>query len=177
MSVFKKIQSCRGISAMELAVVLALIAIMSTMAVPYLGGWLDHYRTVGSSREVASTLQAARIKAITTNREWRVVIQPSTGTFYMEQQGDNGQWIHEGGSKTLPRGVKFTDAGGNGTSPQLSIAFKPSGKALFTVGARNYIAYSVYITGKSGDRYKITVLSLTGRVKIYAWNGKKWAST
>ncbi len=161
----------RGISSIELAVVLALIAIMATMTIPYLGSWLKHYRVVGASREVTSTFQEARLKAISDNREWRVVLDQDNDTYWLERgNADSGStsWTAQGGTKSLPKGVIFTDASGNNATGQINIQFNPSGTANSS---------SVYLKGESGDRYKITVLSTTGRVWIRVWNGTGWEAT
>jgi len=167
----QEINNKRGISTMELAVVLALIAIMATMTIPYLGSWLKHYRVVGAARQITSTLQEARIKAVSNNREWRVKFDQSNGTFWLEQ-GDlvsgSGTWTQLGGVLALPRGVIFTDSAGSNATGQFSIQFNPSGTA-----ANN----SVYIKGEGGERFRATTLQITGRVRIYVWNGSSWAAT
>ena len=79
----EKINSRHGISSLELAVVLALIAIMATFTIPFLGSWLRHYRVVGAVRELASSLQEARIKAVSNNKEWRVVIDIDANSYWL----------------------------------------------------------------------------------------------
>ncbi len=164
----------RGLSTMELAVTLALVAIMATITVPYLGSWLKHYRTVGAAREVTSLLQEVRLKAISTNHEWRLVIDQGTGTLTKQRKDDSGRWIDEEAQKSLPPGVRFTDASGNAASGQVIAIFKPSGKAYCSVNGRYQLAISIYIGGQTEDRYKITILSLTGRIRLYAWTGSNW---
>ncbi len=169
---FKQKMFCRrGISSLELAVVLALIAIMATFTIPYLGSWLKHYRVVGASRAVTSALQEARIKAIANNREWQVVIDQDNDTYKL-QEGNaisgSTTWTDQGGVKKLPKGVVFTDSSGNDASGQLIIQFNPSGTAT---------GNSVYLKGESGDRYRITILSTTGRVWVRVWNGTGWEPT
>ena len=167
----RKINNKQGISSMELAIVLALIAIMATMTIPYLGGWLKHYRTVGAARDVASTLQEARIKAVANNREWRVAFNQTNDTYWLEQ-GDamsgSSTWTVQGGTKALPKGVIFTDNTGADISGTSNIQFNPSGTS--GVG-------SIYILGQDGTRYYITVLTTTGRVRIRVWNGTGWVAT
>lgn len=164
----------RGLSIMELAVVLGLMAIMATITVPFLGTWLKHYRVVGAAREVMSTLQETRLKAISSNREWRLVIDRGSISLLQQRKNDSGKWEDVGAKKTLPPGVHFTDASGNIASGQISTIFKPTGKAYCSVNGRYQLALSIYIGDQIGDRYRITILSLTGRIKLYAWNGHAW---
>ncbi len=164
--VLVNIHDKRGISSLELAVVMALIAIMATFTIPYLGSWLKHYRVVGASREVASTLQEARIKAISNNREWRLVVDID-GNLYWLEQGDkvtgSGTWTPMGGNKTLPKGISITVD--SYTTGQHAIQFNPSGTAQ---------SGSIYVTGDSGEKYRLTVLSTTGRVWISVKKGSNW---
>jgi len=155
-----------GVSSLELAVVLALIAIMATMTIPYLGSWLKHYRVVGASREIASSLQEARIKAIANNREWRFVVDIDNNLYWLDQ-GDkmdgSGVWTTMGGKKSLPKRVTVTVD--SYTSAQHSIQFNPNGTAQ---------SGSIYVKGESGEEYRVTILSTTGRVWIRVKHGSNW---
>ncbi len=162
-----KINDKRGISSLELAVVLALIAIMATFTVPYLGSWLRHYRVVGAARELASSLQEARIKAVSNNKEWRVVIDIDANSYWLEQGdkvNDSGTWTSFGGVKTAPRGVTIT-AVGSFTTGQRNIQFNPSGTSS---------SNSIYVSGQSGEVFRLTILSTTGRVWLRMKKGAGW---
>ena len=169
----KRKMLCRhGISSLELAVVLALIAIMATFTIPYLGSWLKHYRVVGASREVASTLQEARIKAVANNLQYRVAFDRDNDTYWLEQKNDSGgsaSWTAQGGVLSLPKGVTFTDGSDppNDVSGMAYISFNPIGTTSVGVG-------SIYILGQDGTHYRITVLSTTGRVWIRVRKGASW---
>ena len=56
-----------GFTLWEMMVVIAIIAIMSALAVPSYIQWLPKYRAGAASRDVLSTLEYARINAIRTN--------------------------------------------------------------------------------------------------------------
>lgn len=176
--VSRKIFNRKGISSLELAVVLALIAIMATFTIPYLGSWLKHYRVVGASREVASTLQEARIKAVANNREWQVVFNYDNDSYKLRQgNADSGSttWTDEGGTKSLPKGVIFTKSDGDDDSGQCIVQFNPSGTVV-DPSSGTATEISIYVKGENGERYKITVIILTGRVAISYWDGT-WKPT
>ena len=57
----------RGITLIELAVVMAIIAIMGVFMAPAIGEWVDNYRIRQAAREVSADLQFAKMKAISSN--------------------------------------------------------------------------------------------------------------
>ncbi len=178
----KRILNKRGISSLELAVVLALIAIMATFTIPYLGSWLKHYRVVGAAREITSKIQEARIKAVSDNVEWRVVIDQDNDTFYLQQwDSSSSTWKTEGGVQSFPKNVVFvTGSGGSNASGKIYIRFKPSGTAGHnTDGSSTYTEtdVSVYIKGETTDVYMIETNALTGRVALSRYNGTGWEPT
>jgi len=59
----------RGFSLLELMVVLGIIAILSTIAIPSFFQWLPKHRIGSAAREVKSTLEFARSNAIRTNAD------------------------------------------------------------------------------------------------------------
>jgi prepilin-type N-terminal cleavage/methylation domain-containing protein len=58
-----------GFSLPEILIVLAIFATVSAIAVPQLMGAAERYRTGSAAREVAAQIRAARLAAVTTNRQ------------------------------------------------------------------------------------------------------------
>jgi type IV fimbrial biogenesis protein FimT len=55
----------RGFTIIELMIVVAIMGGLTAIATPSMSRWLTSIRMESATREIASTLQLARVKAIT----------------------------------------------------------------------------------------------------------------
>lgn len=73
----------KGVTLIELAVVMAIVGILALFIAPAIREWLDNFRIRQAAREVASDLQFAKMKAISTGVRYTVVFnQMVEGTTY-----------------------------------------------------------------------------------------------
>ena len=79
MRILKKDMGEKGITLIELAVVMAIVAIMGLLITPSIVQWLDNFRIRQAARAVSSDLQFAKMKAISTGIHYTAVFNQSVG--------------------------------------------------------------------------------------------------
>jgi prepilin-type N-terminal cleavage/methylation domain-containing protein len=142
----------KGITLIELVVVMAIIAIGAALTTPNISGWLPSYRLRSATRDVVSIMRVAQIKAVSNNTSYRVTFDTVNESYIIQYQDTGGAWVGEGGTQTLPTGVKF-----NTTFPGNITTFSPNSTA--TDG-------NVTLNNNKGANKRIRLLGLTGRIRI-----------
>ena len=142
----------KGITLVELIVVMVIIAIGALLMVPNIGAWLPSYRLRSAARDVVSTLRTAQIRAVSTKMNYQVSFDPGAGS-YILQHNSGGIWFDEGPSQMLPSGILIS-----------GITF-PTNKAQFDP---NFVSSGGNLTLQNprGTQRLITISSATGRVHV-----------
>jgi len=143
----------RGVTLLELIIVMVIIAIGATLLAPGIGTWIPIYRLKGATRDVVSTMRTAQMRAVSINTDHRVSFTIGNPGSYILQRNSGG-WVDDGARQTLPTGVELTV-----TTPNFE--FNPNSTA--TGG-------NVTLTIRRGGQVKgqriIRVLATTGRIRI-----------
>jgi Tfp pilus assembly protein FimT len=140
-----------GNKGIELIVVMAIIGIGALLVAPSIGSWGLHYRLNSQTKDIASTMRLAQMKAISNNAEYRVSFNVA-GNWYVLQHNSGGNWINEGININLPKTITFVNASFGGES---FAKFNPNSTS--SVG-------SVTLRNQKGMQKRISLIS-NGRIR------------
>ena len=188
----KGMQGKRGLTIIELVVVMCILGVMVLIAIPNIGRWLPRYRLRSAARDVASNMQLARLGAIKDNREWAVLFDVNGQSYrIISDKGPDGNWGtaddvgHKGDVSPWPlstkrladyKNVRFGD---NGHGPADGGA--PVGDGVTFVGYRaefnpggTSTAGTVYLQNNRNEAMAIRVDSSTGIIRMWKWDSSDW---
>ena len=160
--------SHRGFTFLEVIFVLAIIGILSAFAVPDLSAFTNRLRLETVVRGVATDLREMKMLATLDRSDYTISFVPANNLYDLP-----------GRRLTLPAGLRFGFAPGvlgppsNPVQPPDAdgITF-PSNRVTFYSQGSNSLG-TIYLVNDENRTMAIS-LSITGRVKIWQWNGKKW---
>lgn len=157
MRMSKRNQRASGFTVLELMVAVGIAMVVLGIAVPSLLTWLPTLRLSSATRQVATDLQVARMKAISQNTKFQVnFVGALPATSYQVQKDLNNNGTIESGEIesgpfSLPDGITVTAVS---TTP---LEFQPRGTAT----------NASTITLKNGNNETKTVqVAIVGRVTI-----------
>ena len=145
----------RGVTLLELIIVMVIIAIGSLALAPNIGSWISNYRLRSATRDVASILRTAQAKAVSSNLMYGVGFDANSCQLYRS----SGGLSPEGGEIRLPTGIQFN----NNTfqvNPDLGKPF-----AQFNTDSTSGTG-GVTLRNTKGSQKRITLTTSTGRIKI-----------
>lgn len=87
----------------ELLIVIALMGIVSAIALPYFFEWRERLQYSQAGREVMTSIRTARSRAITTNRQQRVELDVANRTYSIRpgERAVNSPWAQAAGPANL----------------------------------------------------------------------------
>ena len=142
----------RGITLVELLVVLGIIGLILGMSVPPLTHYASQFRLKAVTREVAGLVSLARSLAISSRQNHAVVVDPERGEISIVNLASGERLEHVA---RLPTGVTVDVEVGGESAPESRIVFRPTGslegRTTTLVLANKEKSQRVTITGTTGS--------------------------
>jgi type IV fimbrial biogenesis protein FimT len=143
----------KGLTLVELLMVIVVMGILTTIAVPSYQIFMAQRRLNGAARMVMSDLMAARMKAVSLNQ--RVKVSFGGNEYQMWNDADSNGTIadHEGENigKDMP-------------SEYYDVTLSASAEPIFQPRGTTDTQATVTLTNSRGSKY--VIVSSTGRVRI-----------
>jgi prepilin-type N-terminal cleavage/methylation domain-containing protein len=166
-----------GVTLIEIAVVMAIVAIMALFLAPAIGEWVDNFRIRQAAREMSSDLQFAKMKAISIGRNCAIVFNQGGYAYVIFPDYDNDLILDSGNetneifkTASLNRNVVFdtTQGGGDGIGfPDVSgnpaVAFNPQGMPRDGNGPLA-ASQSIFLQNTKNNKGQQVTISAAGRI-------------
>jgi len=148
--------SRKGVTIIELVVVMVIIAITAALTIPSIGAWLPNFRLRTAARDIVSTMRTAQMKAVSNNLEYRVSFDKAKGSYILEVRTTVGldTWMPEGAEQKMPKGIRIEQ-----------IIGLPEGRAEFNPNSTSSGGSVILRNSKEAER-RIVLYSATGRIRV-----------
>lgn len=145
----------RGFTLIEMIFVVAIVLLMSVMAIPMVNNALAIYRLRAAVSSVTGAIQTTRYQAISSGYPYQVVFNAAAKTFQVQSDPNfTGVFTNVGNSVPLASSAIPVVLGTSTT-----LQFRPSGIVAATVG-------STTLTLTYGGRNETITVSSYGNVKV-----------
>jgi len=153
---FKK--TARGFTLIELIVVIALIAILTAIAVPSYQTFMVRSRLKGAARQVMSDLMNARMMAVSQNQKVKVHVENGGHTYEIWSDANHDGAVDDNEGVNISKDVQqdYYDVTLSTTSTTNDTIFNPRGAAS-QFG-------TVTVTNSAGS--KSIAVAISGRVAV-----------
>jgi prepilin-type N-terminal cleavage/methylation domain-containing protein len=140
----------KGFTLTEIIITVAMIAIIASIAAPNF--YSSDYKVKSVTNDIYSTMQLARLNAVSKKVEFRVVFNLANQSYKLQRgnfANNSTIWTDETEVINLP--------------PSVNIATGPANQEFNPDGTST--TASINIQNTKGKKYKMTILAATGRIK------------
>jgi Tfp pilus assembly protein FimT len=173
----------RGITLVELAIVVGIAALLAVIAIPSYFSIVPHMALKNGTSEVSILFMQSRMRSISEAKYFRVTFDLANDTRQLDRGSvvfDAGsgtniiQWSVEDSARKVSERVDLYADTSDPLVPPFSggaVTFRPDG----TVDTAGYEAVYIQNTPSSGERYRVKILGTTGKIGVERWAGGSWA--
>ncbi len=145
---------------MEMLVVLAVIALLLGVSIPFFSGFTKGAKLKTAAQDVSAVLNTARSLAITHRENYTITFDTSSYPHYYYISDGNEQLY--GKKYSLPSAIRFYRP----SEPDSPTTFNSDQTTFSSTGGLTGSAGSVWLADKKGNFRRISVANTTGRVTI-----------
>lgn len=149
----------KGVTLLELIIIMVIIAIGAVLVAPNIVAWIPHYHLRSATRDIVSMMRTAQMKAVSKNLEYGVLFDNQRFSIKRGNLSSNStSWDDEGVAQTLPAGI---------TIVQNTLPINTSAGGRFAEFNPDSTSSSGSVTLRnSRNSTRQVVLSPTGRIRI-----------
>ena len=162
---YKLLLAPAGFTLTEVLIVIALMAILTGIALPSFIEWRQNLYYKQAASEIADSLKTARSKAITLNQQHGVKFIPAERSYQMGKKfpDPDGHWSYSS-AKGILRNQVSLNIDGAASAAATTEPNKPN--ISFNVNGASFSNYSVSIKdAKNSSKYTIAV-ERSGRIRM-----------
>jgi prepilin-type N-terminal cleavage/methylation domain-containing protein len=165
----------KGVTLVELMVVLAIISILAVIAIPGFNGFFSKRTFYCQADELCAMINRARDHAIDKGQPWRVIFIPAEGGWFSFGDANNNNLMDPGeerlGPCHLEAGIGFgshAHTGPNGTTvPSDGVSFAENRISFSPLGSCN--AGTIFLRCREWD-LAVRVYPASGTIRRYEYN-------
>jgi prepilin-type N-terminal cleavage/methylation domain-containing protein len=168
----------RGFSLVELLILLGILGITASLAVPMLTSSMRDMQLIADARSIATTATYAKLSAASQMTRYRLSFDLDRNRWSVAKLNPiTGEYEIQGTAKALADGVAHNGIAFKASASSAPSGFPAASSTTITFNARGIPiegARAIYLSNANAD-YAITV-SLAGKVQFLRYKSSLWTS-